>query len=881
VRNAESRFAGSAQAAVAAERRLAFGVVAVLLAAVFLAFGTSRASAAYTHVANLEFGSDGGNTTNFGGEFGGVNSLALQQASKRLYVGTSNQLYGIDISTPGTFTPILGFPRSNTLYQEGTIGVDNSVTASAGNIYSGPSEITSFYGYNSSGAVLPGWPVTTPVPGCGAGSDSEGHVWAALQFGNTAAVEFNPTGGASIGSFARNPSSGGSCRIAIDSTNDDIYLSRTSSVTAGVYRYTKASNYATSEKLVNITNPKAPIALNGVSHRLYFGSESSNEIKALDTTTGNVVETFSVAGNVKDIAVDEGNDTVYALLLGTRRVQEARAFGGPKATTTGQTNPNLTAVTGVADPNGNGPITQCYFEFAKSGSASSKQNCDQPLPINFSQAVSATLPGVEGEHLYSYRLVVANAEPGGVAAGIKKSFLLHNVVGLTNDQASELKRNSAKFNAHFEGENDETTYYFEYGETTAYGSRYPTGTGELSAGITSGNTPISAVVSGLDPQTKYHYRVVAKNSKGTSVSSGDIEFETPPAVGSISTDQVTEVTQTTATLNGSYNASTSDTISDPPENYFYYFEWGTSTAYGNTTAAPPGVDAGIHNGIHSVSAPITGLTKYTPATPTPYHYRIVVSNGYGTTYGQDRIFHSAPADPPGIGEVAAGGVTPTEASVSANVNPNGAPTTFVVEYGADSSYGSSTVESTSIGEEEEAHSVGATLEGLSPGTTYHYRVVASNFGGTSHSADQTFTTPDVPGIGSSSVTAVGETSAHLSALVIAHSSPTVVSFEYGRDASYGSGTPPSPIGSDTLAHTSGADITGLAPGTTYHIRAVANNGIGTTIGPDLAFTTQSPPVHEEEKKPPKCRKGKVRRHGKCVKRHRRTHRKHSGGRRNG
>ena len=88
--------------------------------------------------------------------------------------------------------------------------------------------------------------------------------------------------------------------------------------------------------------------------------------------------------------------------------------------------------------------------------------------------MTATLPGIEGEHIYAYRLVVSNGEPGAVAAGIQKPLLLHNVEGLVNDPASEMQRNTAKINAHFEGTNEETTYYFEYGQTKAYGSRFPT-----------------------------------------------------------------------------------------------------------------------------------------------------------------------------------------------------------------------------------------------------------------------------------------------------------------------------------------------------------------------------------------------------------------------
>ena len=87
-------------------------------------------------------------------------------------------------------------------------------------------------------------------------------------------------------------------------------------------------------------------------------------------------------------------------------------------------------------------------------------------------------------------------------------------------------------------------------------------------------------------------------------------------------------------------------------------------------------------------------------------------------------------------------------------------------------------------------------------------------------------------------------------------------------------------------------IGGLVPGLTYHYRAVATNFGGTTLGPDLTFTTPAPPPAETppstpaaqgavqpprqgdggssgNTKPKKCKKGFVKRNGKCVKKKKR------------
>jgi hypothetical protein len=67
-----------------------------------------------------------------------------------------------------------------------------------------------------------------------------------------------------------------------------------------------------------------------------------------------------------------------------------------------------------------------------------------------------------------------------------------------------------------------TTYYFQYGTTTAYGSRTPdTGAGGGTAAVGA-----TAAIAGLGPNTKYHYRLVARNSVGITIG-GDRAFTTP------------------------------------------------------------------------------------------------------------------------------------------------------------------------------------------------------------------------------------------------------------------------------------------------------------------------------------------------------------------
>lgn len=71
-----------------------------------------------------------------------------------------------------------------------------------------------------------------------------------------------------------------------------------------------------------------------------------------------------------------------------------------------------------------------------------------------------------------------------------------------------------------------TTYRFEYGPTTAYGSIAPVPDGNAGAGRTGTNRSVS--IAGLRPNTTYHYRIVASNVFGTAYGANRT-FTTKPS----------------------------------------------------------------------------------------------------------------------------------------------------------------------------------------------------------------------------------------------------------------------------------------------------------------------------------------------------------------
>src|SRR5215210_4314908 len=86
------------------------------------------------------------------------------------------------------------------------------------------------------------------------------------------------------------------------------------------------------------------------------------------------------------------------------------------------------------------------------------------------------------------------------------------VPAATTGGANTITQTSAKLNGSVKPNSENTTYHFEYGTTTAYGTNTPEA-GPIAAG--AGTTNVSADVGGLTPGTIYHYRLVASNPSGS------------------------------------------------------------------------------------------------------------------------------------------------------------------------------------------------------------------------------------------------------------------------------------------------------------------------------------------------------------------------------
>jgi hypothetical protein len=311
--------------------------------------------------------------------------------------------------------------------------------------------------------------------------------------------------------------------------------------------------------------------------------------------------------------------------------------------------------------------------------------------------------------------------------------------------------------------------------------------------------------------TWFSFQVVAAPTAPTRIISlsGNLVF------GNV---QVGKSSQSTLTINNTGNSTLTVSSISYPNGFSGNWSGGTIAAAGShlvtVTFSPTSAI--------SYGSTITVNSNKTSGTNT------IPASGIGVSVATKPTATTVAATPSTI--------TASGATLNSTVNPNGSSTTIHFQYGLTTSYGSTTTP-VSIG--TSSGSYPQPISGLSSNTTYHFRVVATNSGGTNYGSDLTFKTttsvvtkPTATTVAASAKTANGAT---LNSTVNPNGSSTMVSFQYGTTTSYGSTTTPVSIGTSSSIYSQ--TISGLSSNTTYHFRVVATNSGGTTYGSDLTFKT--------------------------------------------
>jgi hypothetical protein len=210
----------------------------------------------------------------------------------------------------------------------------------------------------------------------------------------------------------------------------------------------------------------------------------------------------------------------------------------PEAKPAGETSNSTAALEGVLNPHSAIPI-RWFFRYAKGlsclGSEEAATTSLQPpsevsiggeeSPLFEAKPVSVSVSGLKRDTQYTYCLVAVNGEEEE-SSSAPVSFTTSAVGPTTGEESfSAVGSSSAVLQATVDSHGTPTSYDFEYGTSTGYGTSTPL----ESAGAGANAVDVQANVSGLEPATLYHFRLVAINEDGETVAGADATFSTYPS----------------------------------------------------------------------------------------------------------------------------------------------------------------------------------------------------------------------------------------------------------------------------------------------------------------------------------------------------------------
>jgi len=477
---------------------------------------------------------------------------------------------------------------------------------------------------------------------------------------------------------------------------------------------------------------------------------------------------------------------------------------------------------------------------------------NEPLKSGFGDQTASVFTGtLAAGTTYFYRVVATSG--AGPSDGAVQSFT--TVPQPTAEAPTLITADTATLNGKLTSLNKKvpTEYWFEYALGAKCTGAGTVQTAQENTEEATGAKAVSAPVTGLQPNATYTVCLVATNSSG-SETSAPVSLPTHAAVPTIESEGASGITPFEATLEAQINPNNEKTS--------YTFEYSTGES-GGKLSAPIVAIAGVSelsatygNQTASVSTAGHPLTSN-----TIYHFRVKAKNAAGEATEGAGEFTTETAKPPAVEGEAASIVTATEAHLQALVNPDYQQTAVTFEYATEESVvlsGAGTkvpIAAVPAGPSPQAVSVG--LGGvLEQNTTYYFRVIATNATGTTKNEGviQKFKTLIAPALTTAAAENVTESTASLSGTVNPRGAQTSYHFVYVDDAGYkaeestpdpyalGLSTEEVAVGAGNAARPAAANLTELAPGTTYHFALVATNAESVTVtGSPQSFTTPTAP----------------------------------------
>jgi len=362
-------------------------------------------------------------------------------------------------------------------------------------------------------------------------------------------------------------------------------------------------------------------------------------------------------------------------------------------------------------------------------------------------------------------------------------------------------------------------------------SNVPTPTTALSTKTVESNKfgDFVSKISGLSAVTTYYVRAYATNSNGTTYGR-EILFTTAPVniiitVPTLFSNVITTITNSSAVAGG---VITSDGGSTVTARGVCFSTTPNASINSQTTSDGNGAGSFISN--------LTGLTA-----STTYYVRAYATNSQGTAYGSEYSFTTAAITLPVLTTSSATGITSGSAVSGGKISSDGGAT--ITKRGICWSTDTEpTIElSTKTLDGTGSGNFSSNLTGLKGLTTYYVRAYATNSKGTAYGNEISLVTAaslTVPILYTNVLSAITINSGVSGGVISSDGGSSITS----RGVCWSTSTEPTIAlttkttdGIGLGAFTS--NITGLAPNTTYYVRAYATNNTGTGYGLEYSFTT--------------------------------------------
>jgi hypothetical protein len=609
----------------------------------------------------------------------------------------------------------------------------------------------------------------------------------------------------------------------------------------------------TSATLHGVLNPNAPG--DPGSYEFYYRADPA-ECQG-EFSTGSTPSAGAEGEAVSATPTLVGSTTYTFCLLAANGAGEI-AFSAPETFTTPAAPPAIfsesaTNVTPFAaslsaevNPE-NETASSCFFEYGKVAVTDNKVPCEQ---IEFSgranQIASRNLNGLTPGSTYLFRVAIAN--PTGETQGKTEEFETPaaQAPSIVSESASAITPTSARLEGVLNPNAQLTHCAFTYGLTASENKvpcepEFLEGSSEQGVGFNLG---------GLTPATTYHFLILAKNSTGETEGS-EAEFTTlaleAPIINAV---YLTALTNISASLEGQLNPGSQETT--------YAFEYATDEAFTENVVSVPGPSP-LPPVYENLATGPVALGQLKPETT--YYFRLVATNGSGTSESAPQSFATYAPELPVIVSESATEVTETGATFEAKINPKGYASTYSFQYATDEAFtqnvGSVPGSAPLTGDQGVLTGPVLLKNGLAAETTYYYRAIATNpVMGTATGPTQSLKTLGKPVVTTGAAEALTRNTARVKGTVnpkggqttyrvlyvdAAHYKPGAVQCPEGYGCAYALGSATTVKSLAATAYSAEAvgalDIEELMPATTYHYALVASNPAATTVGGDATFTT--------------------------------------------